>query len=221
MKLLFARSPPSGENYKPAILLAVLLCSFRLLSQVKPADPDSSIFTKWVNILKAKKELNYIGYGPWRINGKKETPLLFEAQLRQDFLLYRGRPNQVPFLRSMMINFDMGLNFRMYQGPDNPSYPIRPMNFIPGITVHYLLNQAKFAANKVAMLDNSKITNFYTLKIAFAHYSNGQSGRFYNADSTNSNRTNGNFSTNFLKTELSWSRFFNDHLLSAQVSYQQ
>jgi hypothetical protein len=89
---------------------------FRLLSQVKPADPDSSIFTKWVNILKAKKDLNYIGYGPWWINAKKETPLLFEAQLRQDFLLYRGRSNQVPFLRSMMINFDMGLNFRMYQG---------------------------------------------------------------------------------------------------------
>jgi len=165
--------------------------------------------------------LNWIGKGPWAVNGKKETPLLFEAQIRQDYLLYRGRSNQVPFLRSIMVNFDLGLNIRMYQGPDNPSYPIRPMNFMPGFSVQYLLNQAKFAASKTAMLDNSKIRNFYTLKIAFSHYSNGQSGAFYNADSTNSNRANGNFSTNFLRTELSWSRFFNDHLISANINYQE
>ncbi len=208
-------------NYK-ATLLAISLwqCSL-LFSQVKSADPDTSIFSRWANILRAKKELTYIGIGPWVVNGKGEVPVLLEDQIRQDFLLFSGRSNQIPFIRSLIFNFDLGLNMRMYQGLENPSYPIRPMNFMPAFSLYYLLNQFKFSIPDLAFLYNNDLKDFYTLKITLSHFSNGQSGNFYNYDSSNSNRRDGNFSTNFLKSEFSWSRFLNDHLLSASLDYQR
>ncbi len=93
---------------KIALLQVSWAQSLLVFSQVRPEDPDSSVFTQWVNTIKVRKEFNYIGVGSWRVNGKGETPLIFETQLRQDFLLYRGRSNQVPFLRSLMVNFDLG-----------------------------------------------------------------------------------------------------------------
>ena len=208
-------------KHKATILIISLGQSLLIFSQVKPADTDSSIFSKWRNILRAKKELTFIGAGPWSVNGKGEVPLLFEDQIQEEFLLYTGRSNQVPLRRSLILNFDLGLNMRMYQGGRNPSYHIRPMSIMPGLSFFYLLNQLKFPFIDLEALNKTSLINFYTLKIYFSHFSNGQGGNFYTTDSLNSNRVDGNFSTNFLKTEISWSRFFKDHLLSSCLSYQQ
>lgn len=202
-------------------LLTLLSISATLGAQVRVPDTTVGVFSSWRNILNANKDINFIGAGPWKVNGKGETPPLFEAQIRQPFLLMRGRDNQIPFKRALSLNFNLGLNLRMYQGDENPSYPVRPINFVaPGFSVDYLLNQLVRGIHKIALEDSSVIRNYFTFQLLVSHYSNGQSGSFYTADSTNTNKIDGNFSTNFVRPQVTWSRYLpNDALTSAAVSW--
>jgi hypothetical protein len=166
--------------------------------------------------------LNYIGFGPWKVNGKGAVPALFEAQIRQPFLLMRGRDNQVPWKRAMSLNFNLGLNLRMYQGLGNDSYPVRPINFIsPGFSLDYLLNHFVRAIRHVALEDSSNIKNFFHLQLYVSHYSNGQNESFYTPDSMTTNKIDGNFSTNFFQTQVSWSRYLeNSALVTASLNWR-
>ncbi|MBL7698682.1 MAG: hypothetical protein JNK79_11005 [Chitinophagaceae bacterium] len=208
---------------KRILLTVFIIFQFICLkSQVKPPDARVGVFSEWRNIQQANKELNYIGIGPWRINGKGEVPPLFEAQIRQPFLLMRGRDNQRPWRRSLAFSFNLGLNLRMYQGSENKSYPVRPINFMaPGFSVDYLLNHLFRSMKSIALEDSSHIKNFFTAQIYLSHYSNGQSGSFYSQDSLTSNKVDGNFSTNFIQPQLTWSRYLeNSGLVSAAINWR-
>jgi hypothetical protein len=193
-------------------LLGATVC-LSLVAQVKPPDTARGVFWEWYNIQQANRDLNFVGIGPWRVNGHGSTPALFEAQIRQPFLLLKGRDNQRPIYRSLALSFNLGLNLRMYQGDDNPSYPVRPLNFMtPGLVLDYFLNHTK-TWRGYALEDSTRIRNFFNFQIAVSHYSNGQSGSFYNHDSTSTNKIDGNFSTNFVRPQVSWSRYLKDSSL--------
>jgi hypothetical protein len=202
---------------------SLLLLSFPVVGicQVRPQDTTTGVFSKWANIFQANKDVNTLGIGPWKVNGEGTVPPVFEAQIRQPFLLLKGRDNQRPWKRSLMINFLLGLDLRMYQGPGNESHPVRPMNFIvPGFTVDYLLNHFFRSKNKIALEDSSKIKNFFNYQIHVSHFSNGQTGSFYTRDSMNTNKINGDFLTNIFRQQITWSRHLkNASLVTAGVGY--
>lgn len=204
----------------PFFCLQIVISS-AVCAQVKPPDTTSGVFMEWYNIIQANKDLNFIGFGPWQVNGSGAIPPLFEAQIRQPFLLMKGRDNQRPWKRALAVNFNLGFNLRMYQGPGNESYPVRPLNFMaPGISVDYLLNHFFRSLQNVALQDSSKIMNYFNLQLLVSHYSNGQSGSFYNTDSSTTNKLDGNFSTNFFKSQISWSSYFrNASLLTSSLAW--
>ncbi len=212
-------------NKLHALLVAILVHNTSM-GQIRPLDimpteKDERVFSKWYNIGQGAKELNTVGLGPWLVNDKKEVPPLFEGQIRQDFLLMRGRYDQRPWKRALAINFNLGLNLRMYQGDLYSSYPVLPINFmVPGLSVDYFLNHIPSFFGR-PMPDDKEIKNYFTLRIQVSHFSNGQSSNFYNFDSSSSNKIDGNFSTNFVRTDVSWSRYFNDNLLTAKMHYRR
>lgn len=204
------------------LLIFFIFQCMLLSSQVKPPDARIGVFSEWRNIQQANKDLNYIGIGPWFVNGNSAVPPLFEAQIRQPFLLMRGRDNQRPWRRALAFNFNLGLNLRMYQGRENRSNPVRPINFIaPGFSLDYLLNHFFRSIKNIALEDSSHIKNFFTAQVYLSHYSNGQSGSFYTRDSLTSNKIDGNFSTNFVQPQVTWSHYLkNSALVSAALNWR-
>ena len=204
------------------LISCILMLSTSVVAQVKRPNKTTGQFYDWYNTTQAHKDLNTIGFGPWKVNGQWEVPPLVEGQVRQDFALMRGRDNQLPWKRSLSFNFNLGLNLRMYQGKPYNSYPVLPINFIaPGFSVDYYLNHLPTLLFGYAMPDDVERRNIFNLRLRVSHFSNGQSGNFYNADSTNTNVFDGNFSTNFFMSELSWSRFNkNDDLFTTKLLYR-
>jgi len=79
------------------------------------------------------------------------------------------------------------------------SFPVRPPNFNPYFGFYYLISNLGPGIKKP--------NNFTYLEFQLAHFSNGQSGSFFEADSITINLENGNFSTNYYRIGITKSQY--------------
>jgi hypothetical protein len=188
---------------------------------------DSTIYTAMNRSWLAKDEISYLSIpvvsplGDYRVplrsgEGSSGSLQLLEAKLDFRFPIAMGRPSSTGFYRRGRLTFDYGANFRMTL--DN-SKPLTPWSNRVGIGFDYTLwdNYTKIKPWKdrslygdQKRLDMDKNLQFVTLTIKAHHYSNGQPPGFFfdtivdGQPERRNDYLSGDFSTNYLFTELSW-----------------
>ena len=181
---------------------------------------DTSDISKGTyDVLVAQKPLQYISIGGFQTtaNGFEPYPYVIEARMAPYFFLFKGREQQSPFLKRLSLIIEPEIAFRIR---NEESFPVAPPSFKPKLITNFFLDKFK---------KNDKNHLFATLTLA--HYSNGQQPPFINEDST-FNTINGNFSTNYAKIGLTYSRFlnknnkksfgfFNNALFTMTANYQK
>lgn len=144
----------------------------------------TNISRDYPNILRAVQKQNYIGFVTHNI----DTPLIFEARFAPEYNFIQNDKN-------WSVRFQFVTVFRMLSAR---SAPIYTPSYVPSLSFTYFYN------GHAATYEN-EVISFSTLKVA--HYSNGQSGNFYNPDGSVNNVT-GNFSTNYIEVTQSACKSF-------------
>lgn len=208
------------------------------LSIFRP-NTDSSVFTAMQRIWIANQSLSYITY-PSVVNPivPRRAPLLegeglngyiLEGNLRQIFPIHMGRNDANSFWQTIRFSVPFGVNLRLTQ---DFSSPLLPQNNVIGIGVDKVLwdSYTKFAPLTYDM--SYTTTNWLKLREALTvvnfsfvaqHYSNGQASSFYLSQFPfkRNNYRSGDFSTNFLRFKIDWSRLSAKRsLLTASLAYQ-
>ena len=166
----------------------------QILSQALPPNRDSTVYDQFYNVLKSNKPVQYIGTGPLSDNGSSQW-LIFEGLIAPQYTIYRGRDANKDWVQRGLITFVPAIQLRMF---NEESFPVRPPNFNPYFGFYYLLNNFG---------QHARSTNNLTyLEFQLAHLSNGQSGSFFNPDST-INLDDGNFSTNYYRIGITRSQY--------------
>lgn len=168
----------------------IYFCLPTVKAQVLPPNSDSTVYAEFHNILKSNKPVQYIGTGPFSDNGTSQW-LMFEGVVAPSYTIFRGRDANKDWMQRAHLAFVPAIRLRMF---NEESFPVRPPNFNPYFDFHYLLSNLGPGIKKP--------NNFGYLQFQLAHLSNGQSGTFFEADSTTINLENGNFSTNYYKIGL-------------------
>lgn len=176
-------------------ILIIYFGSSTLRAQALPPNDESSVYAKFHNILKSNKPVQYIGTGPFSDNGANQW-LIFEGVVAPSYTIFRGRDANKDWMKRAHLAFVPAIRLRMF---NEESFPVRPPNFNPYFDFHYLLSNLGRGIKKP--------NNFGYFQFQLAHFSNGQSGSFFNADSTTINLENGNFSTNYLKVGLTKAQY--------------
>ncbi len=163
--------------------------------QVLPPNSDSTVYAEFHNILKSNKPVQYIGTGLFSDNGSTQW-LIFEGVVAPSYTIYRGRDAGKEWKKRALIAFVPAIRLRMF---NEESFPVKPPNFNPYFNFYYLLSNLGQGIKKP--------NNFGYFQFQLAHLSNGQSGSFFEADSTTINLENGNFSTNYYKIGLTKAQY--------------
>lgn len=162
----------------------------------------------------------------------QSTPFqLLEANLDFRFTLGMGRKSSNTFWRRGRVTFDYATNFRMTL---DYSKPLTPWSNRVGFGLDYSIwdDETGWFWKDKGRKEDRQISNMHTvgneyttdysgkkdqgyfdfinLLIQVHHYSNGQNGNFTYLDSssglTRNNYLSGDFSTNYLKSQLTWGR---------------
>ena len=178
-----------------APLLLILISG--LQAQVLPPNEEGTIYADYFNVTRANKPVQYISTGPFRDNGSGQW-LVFEGLIAPQYVIYRGRDANDGWRQRGIITFVPSIQLRMF---NEESFPVRPPNFNPYFELLYLLHWNEENGRKA----------FTYFEGQLAHLSNGQTGSFFNPDST-INLENGNFSTNYYQLGITRSQYLGGSL---------
>ena len=208
---------------------------------------DSSIYGEMQRVWKAHQAINYGtpgGYiaplGTRRVKMREGEGVknfyLLEANLDHRYTLSMGRPHAAAWSRRTRTTFDYKVNFRMTR---DESSPIVPYSNDVGLSVESTIwdsfrgniiqdkERFNFVTYDSLLKLGHKTHKFITTLIQLHHYSNGQEpGSTYTEPVTLLTRNDykkGDFSTNYLRARLTWSRvnLANHSLLSLGLGFRR
>ena len=200
---------------------------------------DHTVYGAMNRIFIANQPVSYITFSPFVMpleerdielrEGEGKNGYVFEHNMDQCYLLFRGRNQTNHFSQTFRFYIDFNLTQRM---TNDESKPLIPSNFKIGFGLDKVIFDNVTGIKNPFSRNSDWVTGEYTvdaplhflyLSLLVQHYSNGQPpGFFYDTISERHDYISGDFASNILKSTLTYSILTNkSNLFSFSFGYQQ